>query len=78
MEHIKTLEEMIKEIHDRNIKAEYNNDREEAHDKKMEKLYNAYVNESAEITRKYKIRTYFLLGAIISVYVGFFVWKVMV
>jgi deoxyadenosine/deoxycytidine kinase len=75
MANTKTLEELIEEVSDRNMKAEYDTDREEAYYKKMEKLYNAYVDENDEITKKYKIRTYFFLGAIISVYIGFFVWK---
>ena len=75
MANTKTLEELIEEVRDRNMKAEYDTDREEAYYKKMEKLYNAYVDENDEITKKYKIRTYFLVGAIISVYIGFFVWK---
>ena len=75
MDNTRALEEMIKEMRDRSTKAEYSTDREEAHNRKMEKLYNAYVDESAEITRKYKTRSYFLVGAIISVYIGFFVLK---
>ena len=77
MDNTKTLEELIEEVSDRNMKAEYDTDREDAYYKKMEKIYNAYIDESDEITKKYKIRTYFLLGAIISVYIGFFVWKAM-
>ena len=76
MANTKTLEELIEEVSDRNMKAEYDTDREEAYYKKMEKIYNAYIDESDEITKKYKIRTYFLVGAIVSVYIGFFVWKV--
>ena len=75
MDNTKTLEELIEEVSDRNMKAEYDTDREDAYYKKMEKLYNAYIDESDEITKKYKIRTYFLLGAIVSVYIGFFVWR---
>jgi deoxyadenosine/deoxycytidine kinase len=62
MANTKTLEELIEEVSDRNMKAEYDTDREEAYYKKMEKLYNAYVDENDEITKKYKIRTYFLVG----------------
>jgi len=76
MEHTKDLQEVIDDIHERNRSVEYDTDREDAYYKKMEKLYNAYVDENDEITKKYKIRTYFLVGAIVSVYVGFFVWKV--
>ena len=73
----KDLQEVIDDIHERNRNVEYDTDREDAYYKKMEKLYNAYVDENDEITKKYKIRTYFLLGAIVSVYIGFFVWKAM-
>ena len=75
MANTKDLQEVIDDIHERNRNVEYDTDREEAYYKKMEKLYNAYVDENDEITKKYKIRTYFLLGAIVSVYIGFFVWK---
>jgi len=77
MANTKDLQEVIDDIHERNRNVEYDTDREEAYYKKMEKLYNAYVDENDEITKKYKIRTYFLLGAIVSVYIGFFVWKAM-
>ncbi len=75
MANTKDLQEVIDDIHERNRNVEYDTDREDAYYKKMEKLYNAYVDENDEITKKYKIRTYFLLGAIVSVYIGFFVWK---
>lgn len=77
MANTKDLQEVIDDIHERNRNVEYDTDREDAYYKKMEKLYNAYVDENDEITKKYKIRTYFLLGAIVSVYIGFFVWKAM-
>ena len=77
MANTKDLQEVIDDIHERNRNVDYDTDREEAYYKKMEKLYNAYVDENDEITKKYKIRTYFLLGAIVSVYIGFFVWKAM-
>ena len=77
MANTKDLQEVIDDIHERNRNVEYDTDREEAYYKKMEKLYNAYVDENDEITKKYKIRTYFLLGAIVSVYIGFFVCKAM-
>ena len=75
MANTKDLQEVIDDIHERNRNVEYDTDREDAYYKKMEKLYNAYVDENDEITKKYKIRTYFLLGAIVSLYIGFFVWK---
>ena len=77
MANTKDLQKVIDDIHERNRNVDYDTDREEAYYKKMEKLYNAYVDENDEITKKYKIRTYFLLGAIVSVYIGFFVWKAM-
>ena len=57
MANTKDLQEVIDDIHERNRNVEYDTDREEAYYKKMEKLYNAYVDENDEITKKYKIRS---------------------
>ena len=52
MANTKDLQEVIDDIHERNRNDEYDTDREEAYYKKMEKLYNAYVDENDEITKK--------------------------
>ena len=75
MANTKDLQEVIDDIHERNRNVEYDTDREEAYYKKMEKLYNAYVDENDEITKKYKIRSFIFLGLLFTTYIAFFVWR---
>jgi hypothetical protein len=77
MEHTKTLEELIEEVSDRNMKAEYDEDKEKAYYDKMERIYNAYVDDNKSITKSFKIKAYTVIGITVAIYTAYFVWRAM-
>ena len=77
MEHTKDLQEVIDGIHERNMKAEYGDDKEKAYYDKMERMYNAYVDDSKSITNSFKIKAYTVIGITVAIYTAYFVWRAM-
>ena len=77
MANTKDLQEVIDDIHKRNRNVEYDGESEKAYHDRMMKLYDTYIDESDEITRKYKIRTFIFLGLLFTTYIAFFIWRSM-
>lgn len=75
MEHTKDLQQVIDEVHERNMKVTRDGKAEKAYHDKMMKLYDRYIEDNDRATRMYKIKTCIFLGVLITVYIAYFAWR---
>lgn len=75
MENTKTIEELINEVNARNSANVYDEERERAYYERMSKLYDSYIEESALITKRFKIRVLITMGVIVAGFTAFFLMR---